>query len=55
VSKPSLVNTNPLGLQLPGARYVYPAPVCNPVVSFELDAAGNVSLIAGAICETACF
>jgi ribonuclease BN (tRNA processing enzyme) len=53
--KPNLLDHNPLALQLPGATYVYPAPVCNPVVSFEIDAHGNVSLVAGTICETKCF
>ena len=53
--KMKLANSNPLKLQLRGANAVYPAPVCNPVVSFELDADGNVSLLAGVSCEAGCF
>jgi ribonuclease BN (tRNA processing enzyme) len=45
---------NPLQLQIPGARCIYPAPVCNPVVSFELDKQGNISLLAGNGCEVGC-
>lgn len=41
---------NPLKLQLPGARAVRPAKTCNPVVSFELDAVGNLTVLAGASC-----
>ncbi len=52
--KSTFVKPNPLNLQLPGASFVYPAPVCNPVVSFELDAHGNVSVIAGAMCQQGC-
>jgi hypothetical protein len=52
--KPNSANNNPLNLQLPGATYIYPAPVCNPVVSFELDTDGNVSLVAGKDCKTGC-
>jgi hypothetical protein len=52
--KPNSVQNNPLKLQLPGATYIYPAPICNPVVSFEIDANGNVTLIAGSECNTAC-
>jgi hypothetical protein len=53
--KSKAANPNPLRLQLPGATAVYPAPVCNPVLSFELDSEGNVSLLAGVSCETGCF
>lgn len=49
--KPPRANTNPLALQIPGARAVYPAPICNPQVSFELDDAGNVTVLAGSGCE----
>jgi len=52
--KPNLGNGNPLGLQLPGATFVYPAPVCNPVVSFEIDMNGNVSVENGNFCNVAC-
>jgi hypothetical protein len=53
--KSNVGNSNPLGLQLPGATFVYPAPVCNPIVSFELDTDGNVSVQKGSACHTACF
>ncbi len=53
--KSKLAQSNPLGLRLLGATSVNPAPVCNPVVSFELEANGNVSLIAGVDCKTGCF
>lgn len=46
-----LINTNPLRLQIPGARATNSAPICNPVISFELDAQGNVSVLSGTDCE----
>jgi len=46
---------NPLGLQLPGARVVKPAPICNPVVSFELDPEGNVNILSGVGCDSCGF
>lgn len=49
--KRNLGNHNPLGLQLPGARAVVPAPICNPVVSFEIDKNGNVTVLAGHNCD----
>jgi hypothetical protein len=52
--KPTSGNTNPLHLQLPGARAVYPAPVCNPVVSLEMDAEGSVNVISGVGCKVGC-
>lgn len=52
--KQNFASNNPLNLQLPGSTYINPAIVCNPVVSFELDTDGNVSLIAGQDCKTAC-
>jgi hypothetical protein len=42
---------NPLRLQIPGARAVQSAPVCNPVISFELDMAGTVTVTAGMTCD----
>lgn len=47
---PLAVN-NPLRLQMPGARAKSSAPVCNPVVSIELDVDGNVSVLAGTGCD----
>ena len=52
--KPTSENTNPLHLQLLGARAVYPAPVCNPVISLEMDAEGSVNVIAGVGCKAGC-
>ncbi|MBI2925926.1 MAG: hypothetical protein HYY24_09505 [Verrucomicrobia bacterium] len=49
--RPSTTDTNPLRLQIPGARVAQAAPVCNPVVSFELDEEGNVTVLAGLSCE----
>lgn len=46
------LGANPLRLQIPGARVVRPAPVCNPVISFELDTAGTVTVTAGTTCDT---
>lgn len=45
---------NPLNLQLPGATAVFPAPVCNPVVSFEIGADGTVSRTTGNTCQSQC-
>ncbi len=42
---------NPLQIQLPGARSASAAPVCNPVVSFEVDRNGNINVLAGHSCE----
>ena len=52
--KPNPGNSNPLRLQMPGATFIYPAPVCNPMVSFELDPNGNVSVQKGSACHAAC-
>jgi len=38
-------------LKLPGARVALPSPVCNPVVSYELDEDGNVAVLAGIGCD----
>ena len=46
-----LAGINPLRLQIPGARAVRRAPVCNPVVSIELDRDGNVAVVAGVGCD----
>lgn len=46
---------NPLRLQIPGARAARLAPVCNSVVSFELDQDGNVSVLAGNDCAGCVF
>lgn len=46
------LGANPLRLQIPGARVVQPAPVCNPVISFELDVSGTVTVTAGTTCDT---
>lgn len=43
--------TNPLQINLPGARTVRRPRTCNPVVSIELDQDGNSSLLAGNNCE----
>ena len=45
-------DTNPLRLQIPGARAAHSAPVCNPVVSVELDSGGNVTVRSGTNCES---
>jgi hypothetical protein len=50
-TRPVMADMNPLRLQLPGARVALPAPVCNPVVSFELDEDGNVAVLAGIGCD----
>jgi hypothetical protein len=52
--KMALPGTGPLKLQLPGARPVLPAPVCNPVVSLTVDAEGNVTSISGGYCKPDC-
>ena len=41
---------NPLRLMIPGAQAVRDAAVCNPVVSFELDDRGLVTLVSGSVC-----
>ena len=46
-----LTDTNPLRLQIPDARATHSASVCNSVVSFELDADGNVNVLSGIGCE----
>jgi beta-lactamase superfamily II metal-dependent hydrolase len=46
---------NPLNLRLsalPGARAVAPARVCQPLVSFELSAGGQVTVLAGISCTS---
>jgi hypothetical protein len=45
------VGANPLRINIPGARAVSPAPVCNPVVSLEIDENANVVTLAGQSCE----
>lgn len=45
-------NSNPLRLQIPGARVAHSATICNPVVSFELDERGGVGVAAGVTCES---
>ena len=47
-----LTDTNPLWLQIPGARATRPAPVCNPVVSIELDENGSVTMLSGIGCDS---
>jgi len=49
--RPPVIDTNPLRLQIPGARIAHPAPICNPVVSLELEEEGNVNVLAGVSCE----
>lgn len=45
------VNTNPLGLMIPGAKAVARAiPPCQPVISFRLDPDGTVKQTAGHRC-----
>lgn len=51
-TRPSLGDTNPLRLQIPGARVAYPSSVCNPVISFELDDVGNLTQLDGVNCDT---
>lgn len=43
--------SNPLGIDIPGARIVAPAEVCNDILSFELDAAGGVRCVSGHDCD----
>jgi hypothetical protein len=43
--------SNPLKLQIPGARAVRAAPVCNPIVSFEVDSKATVTVLVGASCD----
>jgi hypothetical protein len=45
------VNANPLRISIPGARPVSAAPVCNPVVSFEIDENADIVRCAGQSCE----
>jgi hypothetical protein len=45
-------DANPLRINIPGARVVGAAPVCNPVVSFEIDQNAMVTTLAGQSCET---
>jgi ribonuclease BN (tRNA processing enzyme) len=52
--KKSPVSNNPLKLQMPGASFIYPAPVCNPVVSLEIDSTGAVHNITGNFCASGC-
>jgi hypothetical protein len=49
--KPNTANFNPLRLQMPGARAVYSAPICNVIISFELDADANVTVLSGVGCD----
>lgn len=44
-------NANPLRLNLPGARAVSVAPVCNPVVGFEIDENATIRICAGQSCQ----
>jgi hypothetical protein len=41
---------NPLNIHLPGARAKAPAQICNPHISFEVDPAAKISLLAGHSC-----
>lgn len=44
---------NPLGIDIPGARAARKSiPVCNPVISFEVSKAGDVTVLAGGSCES---
>jgi len=45
------IGANPLRIVIPGARAVSPAPVCNPVVSFEIDEDANITTCASRSCE----
>lgn len=47
-----LADTNPLRLQIPGARAARSAPVCNPVISIEMDVDGNVTILTGIGCDS---
>ena len=42
---------NPLGLNIPGARALVPAPTCNPHIGFMIGSDGLVERTAGAQCE----
>ncbi len=47
------VNTNPLGLMIPGAKAVARSiPPCQPVISFRIDPDGTVTQTAGHRCDT---
>ena len=48
---PGQVSSNPLGLRIPGARALVPAPTCNPHLSFTIRADGQVEQMAGSQCE----
>ena len=48
--KQVLANSNPLNFSMPGARVVAPAPICNPVVGFEVDESANVTSLSGVVC-----
>jgi len=50
----TISQVNPLRIQLPGATFIDPSPVCNPVVSFELDSNGNLTVLAGNDCLACC-
>ena len=52
--KPVGNKQNPLNIQMAGAVHVYPAPVCNPIISLELDEIGDVNVLAGNHCNLSC-
>lgn len=53
--KTNWIPSDPLRLGLLGGQAVQPAPICNPVVSFEMDPAGSVTTIKGFECNSGCF
>jgi hypothetical protein len=46
---------NPLALQIVGAHAQYPVPICNPVISFEIERTGGFRQTAGARFCSDCF
>lgn len=48
---PGQANVNPLGLNIPGARVLVPAPTCNPHIGFAIYPDGRTEQTAGVQCE----
>lgn len=48
---PGQATVNPLGLSIPGARALVPAPTCNPHLSFTIHTDGRIEQTAGEQCE----
>ena len=47
---PGQANSNPLNLKIPGAYALASAPACNPHLSFQIDATGQIQQVAGNTC-----